>query len=500
MTKQYSNDNFVFDKTTLAILESLPFGVYYCDVNLVIHYMNQPYADHLGIQPGDALGRKVTDVLPSTRAPIVIKSGTAELYNECSVLRGRENQRILVNRIPLRNDRREIIGFISQLISVGKEGWNTLWDKIEQAEHALQRIQAPLKEPAEVASDSHLIVGESPQILRCIELAKFLAETNEPVLITGATGVGKELFANWLHRCSPRMHGPLICINCASISRDFVASELFGYAPGAFTGAMRGGKAGLIELATGGTLFLDEIGDLPLDSQGALLRVLETRQVQRLNATKGKHADFRLVSATNRDLLGMLNEGLFREDLYYRINALQLHIPRLQERDGDIPVLVQHFKARFGKPELFVDNDVLALLEQYPWPGNVRELRNAMTYAAVQSRYGHIRPLHLPPAILAATGKPQADNRVPPPEFHTQNSLRTEQQTSPPCFSPITDSSPDAPKIPVPRSLAEHECHAVTTALRESNGNVTKAAKLLSVSRTTLYKKIVSFGLNRHDF
>jgi len=496
MIAPYSDTGFAFDKTTLAILDSLPFGVYYCDTSLVVRYINQPYADYLGVRPVDVVGRKVTDFLPTTRAPQVIESGAEELYDESSVLCGKENQRILVNRIPLRNDRNEVIGFISQLISVGKGGWNTLWDKIEQAEQALQLVRVQSAEPSVASCDSQLIVGESPQILGSMELARFLAETDEPVLITGATGVGKELFANMLHSCSRRAGGPLISINCAAISREFIASELFGYAPGAFTGANRSGKAGQIEMASGGTLFLDEIGDLPLESQGSLLRVLETHQVQRLNATTGRHVDFRLISATNRDLKAMIAEGMFREDLFYRINALQLPVPPLAEREGDIPILVKYFQARFGKPGLCVDDDTMTLLERYSWPGNVRELRNTMTYAAVQAKYGHIRPQHLPPSILTAVGG-VAEKRDSSVELSHKECdagpaaaslLQSKEKTG---HSPSRDAS---------NSLAEHEREAIVLALKESRGNISKAAQRLGVSRTTLYKKIHDYSINHRAF
>ena len=480
-------DDF-FDARTLAVLDSLPFGVYYCDTNLVVRYINQPYAEYLGVCPQNVIGRKVTEFIPTARAPQIIQSGLEELYDESSVLQGKENQRILINRIPLFNDKKQTIGFISQLISVGKGGWNALWDKIEQAEQVLQRVR--MRECPQFCEGQHL-VGESTQIKHCIEQARCFAETDESVLVTGPTGVGKELFANILYRHSHRANSPLVSVNCAAISQEFIVSELFGYAPGAFTGALRSGKAGQIELASGGILFLDEIGDLPLHSQGVLLRVLETKQVQRLNAKTGRHVDFRLISATNRDLNAMVAKGMFREDLFYRINALQLAVPPLSQREGDIPILVRHFQNRFGKRGLWVDEEAMELLQHYSWPGNVRELRNAMIYAAVQAKYARIRPQHLPPSILAELRNMQV-NPLPMPSA-APPSTRGE-------IPAHTMSEPMTPHDAVHgSSLADYERLAIASALQIHQGNMTKACKRLGISRTTLYKKIRKYGLFGKD-
>lgn len=455
-----------FDGSTLAVLMSMPFGVYYCDRELIVKYINEYYAQYLGLHPSDIVGKKITEFIPDSRASAVMESGKEELYQEDSILSRKTNRKILVNRIPCRDRHGRVIGFISQLMSVGDEGWRALYDKIAHVEKSITSIATHTGKTINLADE---IITRNEKMQKCIERAGFYAASDEPVLIYGQTGVGKELFARAIQRGSPRARRPFVCVNCASISREFINSELFGYAPGAFTGAHRQGKAGLMEKADGGTLFLDEIGDLPLDAQGALLRALETHQIQRINALESRKVDFRLITATNRDLQDMCNRHLYREDLFFRLSVLPLHIPPLCERTDDLPLLIEHFLNRMrGENAWSLSPQALEILRRYPWPGNVRELRNALAYAAVNTADGLIEPNCLPPHIL--------------------------KNDSP--------ASSAAPRLPAAeeeqdeaRSLPEKE--RLLAAMRQCGGNISCVARQLRLSRTTVYARLREYGIRR---
>ncbi|MDR2821254.1 MAG: sigma 54-interacting transcriptional regulator [Desulfovibrio sp.] len=396
-----------------------------------------------------------------------MESGKEELYQKAPLLSAKANNRILVNRIPVRNPQGIVIGFMSQLMSVGDQGWGDIWRKIEYAEQALRGLPASFQLSETQDSTQHGIVSVSPLIKTCIEKAWAYAETDEPILISGPTGVGKELFARAIQQASNRAERAFVCVNCASISKEFINSELFGYAPGAFTGAQRQGKQGLMEMADKGTLFLDEIGDLPFEAQGVLLRVLETHEVQRINALNAKEIDFRLISATNKNLWEMCRNSLFREDLFFRLSALPLNIPPLAERTEDIPLLAKYFlgKIRGGPPD--IEDSAMDLLLSYSWPGNVRELRNVLTYASITAKYGKICTVHLTSNILDATLTKVATKYI---------------NTSQP---PITL------KI---RSLKAIERDAINATMRHCGGNLTRAAQLLDISRATLYAKLKRYA------
>lgn len=454
-----------FDGSTLAVLMSMPFGVYYCNKQLIVKYINEYYAQYLGLHPSDIIGRKITDFIPDSRALVVMESGKEELYQKDSILSRKANSKILVNRIPCKNRQGAVIGFISQLMSVGDEGWRALYNKIAHVEKSITSIANHTGQTMRLSDE---IISINKNMQKCIERAHFYAQSDEPVLIYGQTGVGKELFARAIQRNSPRAQGPFVCVNCASISREFINSELFGYAPGAFTGAHRQGKAGLMEKANGGTLFLDEIGDLPLDAQGALLRALETHQIQRINALESRHVDFRLITATNRDLQDMCNRHLYREDLFFRLSVLPLHIPPLCERTDDLPLLIEHFLNKMrGENGWSLTPDALEALQRYSWPGNVRELRNALAYAAVNTVDGIIDMEQLPPHIFRHT---------PPEESRAVAEAAAKEDG-------------EAPSLPEKEGLIE--------AMRQCGGNISCVARRLHLSRTTIYAKLRQYGIQR---
>jgi transcriptional regulator with PAS, ATPase and Fis domain len=281
------------------------------------------------------------------------------------------------------------------------------------------------------------------------------------VLLLGETGVGKELFARGIHASRFREGAPFVAVNCAGLSRDLLASELFGYAEGAFTGARRGGMPGKIEAAEGGTLFLDEIGEMPLELQGHLLRGLESGEIYRLGENQPRRVDFRLISATNREPRAEVAAGRFRMDLFYRVAVTSVRIPPLRERPEDVVPLVEHFlrmlcaeRTRTFTPE------ALSALKAHLWPGNVRELRNVVESIALTSPHDVLEWKELPPELRDLAGVPPVAARV-------------------------QDGS----------ALQAAELDAIRAAMRAERGNLTRAARRLGIAKSTLYAKIGEYGL-----
>ena len=315
------------------------------------------------------------------------------------------------------------------------------------------------------------IAGRGPALRAAIAKARQLAPSKVPVLLLGETGVGKELFAQSIHRASANSRGPFVALNCGGLSRDLLASELFGYAEGAFTGARRSGAVGKIEAAHGGTLFLDEIGEMPLDIQPHLLRVLEENEIYRLGENTPRKVNFRLVAATHRNLKDAIADGTFRMDLFYRIAVTTVSIPSLRERRDDLPELIGHWLRRlcerYGLPPRSFDDDALTRLLDYDWPGNVRELRNAIEGALLMTDGPVITSANLPAEIVAANaetiGAPFA----------------------------VFDAAGDETSA----SLQAVEAESIRRALARHAGNLTQAAGQLGIAKSTLYEKIRRYGL-----
>jgi len=256
----------------------------------------------------------------------------------------------------------------------------------KQSEERLQDENVSLREETDRASMFDEIVGTSAALQRVLALLSKVAPTDASVLITGETGTGKELVARALHKRSQRCSKPFVSVNCAAIPRDLIASELFGHEKGSFTGALQR-RLGRFELAEGGTIFLDEVGELPKETQIALLRVLQEREFERVGGTRSILSNVRVVAATNRDLRAAIAAGTFRSDLFYRLNVFPLEVPSLRDRREDIPELVEYFIARcannLGKNITGINNKSLELLQSYPWPGNIRELQNVIERSVI---------------------------------------------------------------------------------------------------------------------
>ena len=313
------------------------------------------------------------------------------------------------------------------------------------------------------------IIGSSPAMERLFDVIRQAAPTQATVLIQGASGTGKELVAQAIHHLSPRANGPFVAVHCAALAPTLLESELFGHEKGAFTGAIARRK-GRFEMAGGGTLFLDEIGEIDASVQIKLLRVLETRQFERVGGDETLTADVRFVAATNRDLAAEVRAGRFREDLYYRLDVVGVRMPTLAERASDIPMLCDHFVKEFaprnGRTVTGIEPAAMALLQAYPWPGNVRELRNTIEKMVVLSR-GELLTVQDVPA-------------------NVRDGAETAARTSP---------------EPVPtESLAQAEKRKILAALDAAGGNRSRAADALGISRRTLHRKLAAWGVpGRND-
>jgi len=315
------------------------------------------------------------------------------------------------------------------------------------------------------------IITVDPGLKTVLRKARQLASSRVPVLLLGETGVGKEEFAQGIHRASPFSAGPFVPLNCGGLSRELLASELFGYVDGAFTGARRGGLIGKIEAANGGTLFLDEIGEMPMDLQPHLLRVLEHGEIYRLGENAPRKTDFRLVAATNRDLRQEVAAGRFRMDLYYRVAVTSIRIPALRDRQGDVERLVQHFLAHFAerhrKPLPVIDHAVLERLAAYTWPGNVRELRNVVE------------------SMLLVCEGPRLSLDCLPAELEADTP--TTPDTHPASVTPLH----------AVQRISEVEAELIRRTIAATGGNLTLTASKLAIAKSTLYQKLRDYDL--HD-
>ena len=312
------------------------------------------------------------------------------------------------------------------------------------------------------------IVGESPQMREILEMVQQVAPARTTVLITGESGTGKELIAKAIHNLSPRSKQPLVTVHCAGLPLTLLESELFGHEKGAFTGAHER-RIGRVEQAQGGTLFLDEIGEIDATIQVKLLRFLGERTFERLGSNKTLTADVRLVAATNKDLEQLVKAGNFREDLYFRLKVLKIHLPPLRERKGDVPLLAQSFLREFArennKPVTDISHEAMDALMAYSWPGNIRELRTAMEHAVVLCRTDKIAWRDLPPDIRDNSSKLAAG------------------------FSGINLKQP-------PTSVEDAEKQLIVRVLKECGGNRTEAAKKMGISRRTLHRKLNQYQLD----
>jgi len=447
-----------------TILNCLPSGIIFCDSLCRIRFINKTYADYLGVDQQEVIGMPITNYIPGSRISKVLESGKPEMGFKCSVGEGKEKKILIVNRIPVSNED-TVLGVISQSLFGDIGELKDLSGRLSHLESKVNTYREKIRSALSSRYSLSDIKGEAPGILHAKELIENYASTDSPVLILGATGTGKELFAHSLHQESNRRNGPFVSINCAAIPRDLFESELFGYAPGAFTGAQRDGKMGHIELSDRGTLFLDEIGDAPIHAQVKLLRVIEEKLLCRVGSNHPQKVDFRLIAATNRDLKAMIREGTFREELYYRLSTMTVFIPTLRERKDDIQVLVRHFLDRLDLHDFSCSQMALQALESYSWPGNVRELKNIVERAASLCKGKVIDCSHLPAEIVS--------------ESQCAHSNAGDNNR----YREVT--------------LAGRERDLIIATLDRNDWNMTKTASILGIARATLYEKTKKYGIFR---
>ncbi len=340
-----------------------------------------------------------------------------------------------------------------------------LYHRIDKAlaERRLRRENENLREQLRERYGLPGLIAHSPAMQGVLDLVERVAPTDATLLILGESGTGKEVIAKAVHHASPRAARPFVAVNCGAVPETLLESELFGFTRGAFTGAVAS-KLGLFEEAHGGTLLLDEIAEMPAALQVKLLRALQSGEIRRLGATQATTIDVRVIAATNRDLAAMIADGSFREDLFYRLNVIEVRLPPLRERREDIPALAEHFMARAaGKlgREIRLSAEAVERLLRYPWPGNVRELENAVERAAILTRGETVTPDDLPPHVAAAL-----------------------------TLGP-------SPALPRQTSLADAERSHILTTLERVGRNQSAAAEALGIGRTTLWRKLKEYGLDR---
>jgi transcriptional regulator with GAF, ATPase, and Fis domain len=339
----------------------------------------------------------------------------------------------------------------------------------KDSQERLQHEKVTLREEIDQASMFEQIVGTSAALQRVLSLVSKVAPTDASVLVTGETGTGKELVARAIHKRSQRSSKPFVSINCAAIPRDLIASELFGHEKGSFTGAVQR-RAGRFEMAEGGTVFLDEVGELPMETQIALLRVLQEREFERVGGTRSIQSNVRVVAATNRDLRAAIAAGTFRSDLFYRLNVFPIELPPLRERRADIPMLAEYFIDRcareVGKNITGINKKSLELLQSYPWPGNIRELQNVIERSVIMC---------------------ETEN------FSVDETWQPEK--------PVASESKNQSTFS--QKFAAQEKEMIESALRKSEGQVfgpSGAAAMLGMPRSTVESKIRTLRINKNRF
>ncbi|HAA90171.1 MAG: PAS modulated sigma54 specific transcriptional regulator, Fis family [Thermoanaerobacterales bacterium 50_218] len=370
-----------------AIIESSFDGIFVTDGSGKVLKVNQAYERITGIKKEEVLGRTMQELVEQgfydrSVTLEVLKTGKAQTI----VQEVKTGKTILVTGNPIYDTNGNIFRVVTNVRDITE--LNRLQQEVKRMQELQQHYEEVINKLRLQVAHGETVVVKSKKMNEVMELAARLAQVDSTVLIYGESGVGKELIANFIHENSPRKKAPFIKINCAAIPENLLESELFGYEEGAFTGARKGGKIGVFEIANKGTLFLDEIGELPLSLQAKLLRVLQEKEITKVGGVKPIKIDVRIIAATNRNLHEMVEQNQFRRDLFYRLNVLSIYVPPLRERREDIPPLAFHFLEKVNKEYGFnkrLDPQVIKLLVQYDWPGNVRELSNAIERLVVMS-------------------------------------------------------------------------------------------------------------------
>jgi len=447
-------------RSMFDLFSSMAQGMLLVDRDGRVVWINEGYKrflPQLGFERAeDFVGRPVEEVIPNTLMRHVVESGKPILVDLLTNKAGT----FVVSRIPLRDERGEVIGALGMVLFDHPE--TTLQPLIAKFAHLQRDLDDARRELAERRRTKYTFasfIGSSPAAIEVKRQGRRAAQADSNVLLIGETGTGKELIAHALHAASRRADKPFVSVNVAAVPDTLLEAEFFGVAPGAYTGADRKGRDGKFKLADGGTLFLDEIGDMPAALQGKLLRALQEQEIEPLGSNRVIKVDVRVIAATSRDLKALVADGRFREDLYYRINVLPIRVPALRERSADLEALaealLESIAARTGMPQRELTPSALGVLAAHDWPGNVRELRNVLEQAAMLTDHA----------------------RLGAEDFATI----------------LPDRAPGRKMTgvrPLPQLVAELERRSIETALAATRGNKVSAAKLLGISRATLYEKL----------
>lgn len=432
-------------------------------------YLSPVHAEYFGLKPGESLGKPVRDVIENTGLGRVVRTGKAEIGDIQHLNRDSR----VVSRVPVVRDGKTI-GAVGRVMFKGPEEVEALGRRVRELESevAFYRREADALKKRSYGLDDIIGDGEAMAKLKADIIR--IAPLDVPVLITGPSGVGKELVAHALHRLSPRRGKQMITVNAAALPATLVESELFGYAAGAFTGADRKGRKGKFELADDSTMFMDEIGDMPMEVQAKLLRVVQDGILDPVGGGKPRKVSFRLITATNQDLAQLVDQDRFRLDLYYRISPVVLQIPPLDARKEDIPRLARHFLndfcARHGRTVPHMDRRVSEHLQAMSWPGNVRQLKNEVERAGIFCRGDQLTPDDFAEPIAGPAT--QVIEREPQPTARAR--------TAPQSLKSAT---------------ADIERDHIRETLDRLNGNKKKTAEALGISRSHLYKRLKELGL-----
>ena len=444
------------------VVDSLLDGMYITDQDAVTRYVNPAYCKHMGIMPQEVLGRSVTEIakegalFQKSVSEDVIKLGRNVTGTGITQDGRGRSVPTYVTGVPIFDEQGRVKNVAVSVFDTDALMYRvTEFRKtvhVEQAVKILDRVNE---------HEVSVMVGEAPAIREIRRTIARAAPTDVTILITGESGVGKEVIADRIYYASDRQGKPFVKVNCTAIPANLLESELFGYEKGAFTGALNQGKAGLFELANSGTILLDEIGDLPYELQTKLLRVLQQKEVMRLGGTKPISLDVRVIAATNADLKKKMQEGSFREDLYYRLSTIPIYVPPLRERPEDILKLVKHYFFEYCTKHahtITVPDETLAVFQSYSWPGNVRELQNVIEYMVICCE-GNV----LQPSVLA-------------------DYLGMDSQSI--ALHPAS----------LKAALDDYERSLIARALEE-HGGVRKAAHALGVDPSTISRKAKKYGL-----
>ncbi len=463
----------VFASMTDFLFDQLPLPINFIDTEGRVIIMNQAFLDYAGLEKSEVIGRYLTDIDPTVRLPIVLKTGVAEVNKKHKFVTGKEG---IVNRLPLYIDGKVVAAAGIVLFDDLAKLQNTILEKKSYKTYDVKKAEK-IKENYKSKYNFDDIIAQSEEGQKCKNQAMVYADSDFYVLILGESGVGKELYAHSIHSASKRKDGPFVRVNCAALPETLIESELFGYDQGAFTGAVKGGKVGKFELAQGGTIFLDEIADIPLPLQVKLLRVLQEREIEKIGSNEIVPIDVRVIAATNCDLEARVKDGLFRADLFYRLNVLNLNVPSLRECSDDVGLLVKNFTTKlFQKYGLFKDfsEEVISILSNYQWTGNVRELRNIVERISVTAKHDIVQIEDLPQHIQ--------NNSLPTISHSRLN-------------DPVENWQEEG--VSLKEELARMEKSIIKRALLESGGNKAKVCKKLKLSRMSLYRKIEEYGLQK---